>query len=266
MTAASNDRLPRHGRIAGLILSLAMATSLPAFGQGDVDFVVGLSLGNTTLEFDEKLDADTAFPSYAVFASAGIGNVFATLSWSDSISSQNISEEDELGEASRSDLDLTLGYRFNEHWSAFIGYKDGSTDIDFLVRDTDIVQQEYYREQGFYAGGSYSWRFQRAGTLSFTAAYIRFDSDLRFTEGFEEEEEEEEEDELPEFDDLEGTFSGDADGYSVGVTWVMPIGDRLAFRALYKINHYELEVEDDGLLFKPEQELRYLQLGLLYAF
>ena len=250
----------RQARRVLVLLVLAM----PAGAQNEIDFVVGLSLGNTTLEFEEKLDANTAFPSYAVFASAAKGNAFATLTWSDSVGSENISEEDELGDANRNDLDVTLGYRLNDNWAAFVGYKDGETDIEFRVRDSDIVQNEFYREQGFYVGGSYSWRFQRAGSLSLTAAYIRFDSDLKFTEGAEEEEDEE--DEPTEFDDLEGTFSGDADGYSVGVTWVMPLTERLAFRTLYKINHYELDVESDGLLFEPDQELRYFQIGVLYAF
>ena len=249
-------------------LALTSLFALPSFGA-EVDVVVGLSLGSTTMEFEEKLDANVGFPSYAVFGSASVGNAFATVTWSDSVGGENISEEDELGDANRSDLDVTLGYRLNENWAVFAGYKDGETDIRFRVRDTDIVQDEFYREDGFYLGGSYSWRFQRAGTLSFSAAYIRFDSDLRFTEGFEEEEEqeeEEEENEPLEFDDLEGTFSGDADGYSVGVTWVMPLSERLAFRTLFKINSYELEVESDGLRFQPDQEFRYFQIGLLYAF
>ena len=197
-------------------------------------------------------------------ASAGIGNAFATISWSDSLGSENVSEEDELGDANRSDLDLTLGYRFNRNWAAFVGYKDGETDIEFRVRDSDIVQNEYYREEGFFVGGSYSLHFKRAGVLSLTAAYILFDSDLRFTMGAEEEGDDE--DEPPEFDDLEGTFSGDADGFSAGVTWVIPLSEKLAFRTFYKINRYELEVESDGMVFKPDQELRYFQIGLLYAF
>lgn len=249
-----------------IVLLFGGFSVLPSLAA-DVDVVVGISLGSTTMEFEEKLDANVGFPSYAVFGSASLGNTFATVTWSDSVGSENISEEDELGDANRTDLDITLGYRFNDNWAVFAGYKDGETDIRFRVRDTDIVQDEFYREDGFYLGGSYSWRFQRAGTLSFSAAYIRFDSDLRFTEGFEEEgEEEEEEEEALEFDDLEGTFSGDADGYSVGVTWVMPLSERLAFRTLFKINSYELEVESEGLRFQPDQEFRYFQIGLLYAF
>lgn len=242
----------------------ALALSPPGVCADNIDFIVGLSLGNTTLEFEEKLDANTGFPSYAVFGSASINNAFATITWSDSVGSENISEEDELGDANRRDLDVTLGYRFNQSWAAFVGYKDGKTDIEFRVRDTDIVQNEFYREEGFYAGGNYSWRFDRAGTLSLSAAYIRFDSDLRFTEGFEEEGDDEEE-EL-EFDDLEGSFSGDADGYSVGITWVMPLTEHFAFRTLFRINRYDLEVDSEGFLFNPEQELRYFQIGALYAF
>ena len=194
---------------------------------------------------------------------------YANLSFADAFGTSNISEEDEIGTASRTDLDLTFGYRFNGNWTGFLGYRDGRTEIDFQVRDTDIFQEEYYREDGFYIGASYAITFQQAGTLSFNAALIDFDSDLRFTAGVEDDEEEDDEEEdieAVEFDDLEGRFSGSSSGFSVGVSWVMPIANQFAFRALYKLNDYDLEVASDDGLFEPDQQLRYLEVGLLYAF
>ena len=253
------------GRAAALAAAALVASHETTADEGGVDFVVGLSAASTKLSFDEKLDSDTSFPSYAVFGSMSAGKAYAAVSYFDSIGSENISEEDELGDANRSDLDLTVGYRFTDSWTGFIGYKDGETDIEFRVRDSDIVQNEYYREDGFYAGASYSLRFKNAGALNFTAAYIRFDSDLRFTEGVEGDDDEGEE-EAPEFDDLEGTFSGDADGFSLGVSWVMPLTQHVAFRTLYKINDYQLEVDAEGMRFEPDQRLSYFEIGLLYAF
>ena len=137
-----------------------------------INWVVGASWGLTTLGFDEKLDADTTFDMYHLSVASSIGRAYAGINYSDSIRSENISEEDELGSATRRDVDFTVGYRITDNWAAFIGYKDGRTDIDFTVRDSDVAQDERYAEKGFYIGGSYSHQFSSAGTLSFTAAYI----------------------------------------------------------------------------------------------
>lgn len=245
-----------------------MTGTVGAAERSGPSFVAGAGLGSTELRFDEKLDADTGFTSYTLFGSAALGKFYATLLYGDSIESENVSEEDELGEASRTDLDLTIGYRIGRGWTLFGGYKRGETAIDFRVRDTDIEQRERYREDGFYVGASYAWRFERAGSLSLTLAYIAFETDLRFTAGFDEEDEEdgEDEEEALEFDDLEGTFSGDSDGYSAGIGWVMPLGSRLAFRTQLKVNAFDLEVVHEGRTFRPDQRLTYFDVGLLYAF
>jgi hypothetical protein len=204
---------------------------------------------------------------WQVFGSALYRDLYASVSYADTISDENVSEEDETGDVSRKDFDLTLGYRISDSWTGFVGYKDGETSLDLRVRDTDVSQDEYYREDGFFAGLTYSHPIRNAGTLNFTAAYILFDSDLKFTEGFEDDEEEEdEEDEELEFDDLEGKYSGDATGYSIGVSWVIPVGTNFAFRAQYKLNQYDLEVKAEGKRFEPEQRLVYFDVGLVYLF
>ncbi len=250
---------------AGLLV--LMTTPVRAAEEAGVewDIVGGVGLGVTELKFTEKLDADPSFNTYQFFGSIGYDKAYATLNYADTLSDENVSEEDEIGEASRKDIDLTFGYRLTDHWTVFAGYKDGETELDLRVRDTDIVQNEYYREDGWYAGVSRAFRLGRAGTINLSAAYIKFDSDLRFTEGVEDDEEEEE-DEPTEFDDLEGKYSGDSDGYSVGVSWVIPVGQKAAVRAQYKINDYDLEVRADGQKFTPDQRLSYFDLTLLYAF
>jgi hypothetical protein len=251
--------------MAAVLLGAAASGAAASDDGLPVAWVTGLSVGVTELSFEEKLDADVSFNTYTLFGSVSLGDAYVSLAFADSLNEQNISEEDEIGEASRTDLDLNLGYRLTDAWTLFLGYKDGETDIDFRVRDSDIVQDEYYREEGFYGGATYSWRLGEAGTVSFTLAYIAFDSDLRFTEGFEDDEEEED-GEPVEFDDLEGTFAGDAEGFSAGVSWVIPLGERLAFRTQYRINQYDLEVDTDAGRFEPDQRLGYFDVGLLYAF
>lgn len=256
---------------AAVLLSVGLCATTQSFGAVNqpIKFVGGLAWGFTELTFNEKLDADTAFNTVTATGAVSRGKLYSSLALSTSVATENISEEDELGSARRSDIDLNFGYRANRNWALFAGYRAGSTDIDFTIRDTDIQQEEFYREDGFFAGASYTLPLGRPGNLSFTFAYTRYNTDLQFTAGFEEESEEEEEEEADEpieFDDLEGRYSGSSDGVSAGINWVVPLGKSLAMRAQYKVNIYNLDVNVDGLRFRPAQRLVYFNLGLLYAF
>lgn len=269
MTTTLSNRLRLPVLTAALVAMGSVHAESEDSKARDLSFVAGIGFGVTQLKFTEKLDADPSFNAYQLFGSVGYDRWYASLNFADSVGDENVSEEDELGEASRRDIDLTFGYRITDHWTAFVGYKDGETELNLTVRDTDIVQNEYYREEGWFAGISRAFRLGRAGTINLSAAYIRFDTDLRFTEGFDGEEEDDDEEELEEpleFDDLEGRSSGDSDGYSIGVSWVIPIAQKAAVRAQYKINNYDLEVRAQGQRFTPSQRLNYFDLTLLYAF
>lgn len=238
--------------------------------EAPVRFIGGLSWGFTELTFDEKLDADVAFNTLTATGALSRGKIYSSLSLSGSLATENISEEDEIGTARRADIDLTFGYRTDGRWSVFGGYRAGSTDIDFTIRDTTINQSEFYRENGVFAGVSYSHSLGRSGSLSISAAFSRYETDLKFTAGFDEEEDEEEQEseaeEAIEFDDIEGRNSGKANGISLGLSWVVPLEKSIALNAQYKINLYDLEVRTDDNVFKPVQRLVYFNLGLLYVF
>lgn len=258
---------PRRAPSATALALLAPALLSAAARADDPQLyrLIGAGLGSTRLAFDEKLDADVSFPTYQLFGSIGYGRAYASLTWADSLADENVSEEDEIGEASRQDLDLTIGYRMSEAWTLFLGYKDGETELDLRVRDTRLRQHEYYREDGLYGGVTYSVDLRRAGTLNFSLAYVRFDSDLKFTEGADEDDDDDAAEAL-EFDDLEGRASGTSDGFSAGISWVMPLAEDLAFRLQYKVNEYHLDVSSGGLTFEPDQRLSYFDAALMYAF
>ncbi|MEM7257796.1 MAG: hypothetical protein AAF404_10445, partial [Pseudomonadota bacterium] len=225
--------------------------------QPPVRVVGGVAWGVTELTFDEKLDADVSFNTLTALGALSRGKFYSSLAVSSALATENISEEDEIGTAARWDIDLNFGYRANSKWSVFGGYRAGSSDIDFTVRDTDIRQSEFYREHGLFAGASYTHSFGRSGRLSMTAAISRYNTDLKFTAGQDEdnedqgEEGEAEEDEAEEFDDLEGRNQGDGNGLSLGVSWVIPLEKSLALNAQYKINLYDLEVAVEDQVFKP---------------
>lgn len=254
---------------------MLLGCSLPVSALGEdgnswsPQWSVGLGVGQTELEFPEKLDADTTFGSYHALVGLRLGRFSTGLTYGDALTRETISEEDELGEGERRDIDLTAGWDLNDAWTLFIGYKDGKTDLDLQVRDTDITLRESYQEEGLYAGVAYRHTLGRAGTLSLSLAYIDLDTDLRFSSDSasdDEDEEDDDEGESLEFDDLEGRVSGDATGYSAALGWILPVGDRTAVRVQYKINQYDLEVRAEGRRFKPEQRLNFFDLTLIHVF
>ncbi len=246
-------------------VSLSISARSMAAGSPPVRYVGGIAWGFTELTFNEKLDADTAFNTLTATGGISRGKFYSSVAVSGSMSTENISEEDEIGSARRTDVDLNFGYRADANWAFFAGYRAGSTDIDFTIRDTETQQKEHYREDGLFAGVSYTIPLGRPGNLSFTLAYTRYNTDLKFTAGFEEDDDEDDE-EPTEFDDLEGEYSGESDGYSIGINWVVPLGKALAMRAQYKVNVYDLDLSVDGARYQPAQRLVYFNLGLLYAF
>ena len=199
--------------LAGLIWF--MSTEAWADVDSRIDYVGGIAFGYTNLEFDAKLDSSPSFQSLVLSGGLLFDNYFVNLSYADSVGNTTISEEEDTGDAGRSDLDLTLGYRINEQLNLFVGYKDSETDIDFKLRDDGTLRREFYRKDGWFAGATYNIPLKSAGTLSFNLGYVNLKTDDRFRAD-EEDDDDDDEPEATEFDDLSGRHSGDADGWSYG--------------------------------------------------
>ncbi|MFT4629826.1 MAG: hypothetical protein ACI9WC_003004 [Arenicella sp.] len=143
--------------IAGLILISPI--SMPAHSGEilqDARFIAGSSLGYANLSSAQKLGQDVNFPSMNLTVACAWKRWQLTLNGTFSLQDAGSSEED-TGDASREDLDLTLGYQLGDHWSLFGAYKDGSTDILFISRlESDGGASgratESYQQYGPYAG------------------------------------------------------------------------------------------------------------------
>lgn len=226
-----------------------------------IDWVGGLAIGYTSLEFDAKLDATPIFPSTIVNAAALYDDYFLMLSYGDSFGSNSVSEEEDVGDSNRTDLDITLGYRWNKSWNVYLGYKDSETDIEFRQRDTDIIRDEFYRKNGWFVGAAYRLHFEQSGTLSFSIGYIDLSTDNLFRADEDGDTEEE-----IEFDDLSGRQNGSADGWSYGISWLIPVNDKMFFNTTLKVNDYEETITADGNNFSADQKLTYFNTGILYLF
>jgi len=244
----------------------------------NIRVVTGLSLGYSDFSFPEKLDHNISFPSATLPIALTMGNWQISLNASSTLANAEIAEEEDIGKASRKDLDLTLGYRMTKNWSFFAGYKYGKTEMTFIPRDIDeetdqededeehstvALSHESYLQKGPFIGVSYSWQFEKAGSLSLSLAYASLDATNNFAANTDEEEEEE----LTEFDDLTGQVKGDTKGFSYGLSWTMPLSSNLLFQTRFKINDYQQAIVVEGDRFEDiDETFTTLQVGLAYVF
>ncbi|WP_299079455.1 outer membrane beta-barrel protein [uncultured Paraglaciecola sp.] len=256
----------------------------------NIRVVTGLSLGYSDFSFPEKLDHNISFPSANIPIALTTNNWQLSLNASSTLTDADIAEEEDIGKASRKDLDVTLGYRVDKNWSLFAGLKYGKTDMAFVPRDLDeeieedneldldeddgpdevdapdIVElsNESYSQKGPFIGVSYSWRFEKAGSLSVSLAYASLEATNQFSANTDDDDEE---DELPEFDDLSGRVKGDTKGFSYGLSWTMPLSSNLLFQTRFKINDYQQDIMVDGERFENiDETFTTLHIGLAYVF
>lgn len=250
-----------------LLMSVSATLQAQSF-MDDVRIVTGASLGYTDWDFPAKLDHDLGFPSGGLALAATKGKWQLALNGNWSLTDADVSEEEDVGDASRSDIDLTLGYQINSNWSAFAGYKTGETKISYISRedeDQGIFDSldESYKQEGPYVGGAYTWRFEKAGSLTISLAYAFLDATNEFranTDG-------EEPGENPEFDDLTGRVTGDTDGFGYGLTWTMPLSGNLLFQTKFKMNDYQQDITFEGNNFNNiDETYTSLMVGLAYVF
>ena len=247
-------------------------------GFNNIRVVTGLSLGYSDFSFPEKLDHKISFSSANIPIALTMSNWQLALNASSTLANADIAEEEDIGEASRKDLDLTLGYRVTKNWSLFAGFKYGKTDMSFVPRDFDEeideeekedheadtveLTNESYSQKGPFIGASYSWQFEKAGSLSVSLAYASLNATNNFSANTDEEEEE-----LAEFDDLTGQVKGETNGFSYGLSWTMPLSSNLLFQTRFKINDYQQDIVVDGERFENiDETFTTLHVGLAYVF
>ncbi len=250
------------------LLALVPAT---ASAQTTSRFFGGLEFGLSTYEFAQKLDQKVVFTTANATGGVAFGRYNFIASYAFSLDDAEVSEEDFTGDAERTDLDLIVSRQMTDQISLFAGYKDGETELRSLSREDEDDggprRSESFEQEGLFLGASYTWQFENAGRLSFSVAYADLDADNKFVSDEEVDDEDEDEDEPLEFDDISGTASGDADGFSYNLTWTMPLRSNLLFRSKLRINRYQQDIDFRGQKFKDiDENSEALLLGLVYVF
>jgi hypothetical protein len=267
----------RHSSRAG-ILTLAVAGSIAcsqAMAEPAIDWIAGAHISHKTHQLDQLLDSSLSFNVINLTGRAAYKDVYVAANVSQSLADADVSEEGEIGDASRTDYDLTVGWNIAPQWTLFGGYKGGETEIDFKVRDAVLEEAgagavaaftDSFEESGIFVGVGYGLSLGDAGQLSFSAAYADMDADNKLTATLDESDDMDDVD----FDDLSGTFSGDVSGYSVAAQWTMPLTDHLLYQALVRYNNYQQEIDDTvqgvKVRFDVDESFVEMGMGLLYIF
>ena len=256
--------------LAGLFLPITAVNAQEALEN--IRLVTGISLGYSSFSFPEKLDHDISFPSTNLALVTTMGRWQLALNGGLTLEDATISEEEDIGSASRKDLDLSIAYQASKSWAFFAGLKTGKTRMRFVERESEdegavVVINESYSQHGPFIGGSYSWQFEKAGRLSISLAYASLSATNNFAANTDDDEEEGEEQEELEFDDLTGRVKGDLTGLSYSIAWTMPLSSNLLFQTRLKLNDYQQDIKFRGANFNNiDENFTTLHVGLAYVF
>jgi len=222
-----------------LLLSSTLLFSQANYAAPTLHKFMAYEMGYGTYRFEEKLDHKIVFPVANITAGLAYQRFSYVLSLSGSLSDADVSEEEQIGNGARRDIDLTVGYQFNKMWSAFVGYKDGVSKISLATRIQGELfgnGDERYEQRGLFAGVNVNWAYKNAGKISLSVAYAKFDASNHFLQ-----------DELYdpnapdefEFDDVSGVASGTVTGFSYTLGYTLPIKGSLLFRTRLRLNSYQ---------------------------
>jgi hypothetical protein len=229
---------------------------------------VGLEFGYSTFQFDEKIDQKLIFQTLSLTAGFGSGPYNFLINYSSSLDSAEVSEEDFIGSADRSDIDLVMVRQFGKSFNIFAGYKTGETTLESFNREElddggAESRAESFEQEGPFLGFSANWAIEDAGRLSFSIAY----ADLNSTNRFVSDGDGADPDEAPEFDDITGTTQGKTTGLSYNLAWTMPLKGNWLFRSKIKVNRYKQNIEFQGVSFNGIKESSTsLLIGLIHVF
>jgi hypothetical protein len=261
-----------HSRIWWLvpIISFIPVSSALADKPVDLHFVGGMSLGYSSFDFPAKLDQKLTFPVYQVNGAVAYKKFYVVVNLADSIDDADVSEEEDVGDASRYDRDISLGYQVTPNWGVFVGYKTGKTSIDYSTRD-DVdaggsvpSREESYKQEGPFVGVSFAKKFAQAGKFTLSLAYADLDATNKFTRDVESDNEAAA---APEFDDLTGTVRGKSQGLSYGIRWSIPVSGNLLYYASYKVNDYKQDLTVDGEKYDNiDETISYFTTGIVFIY
>lgn len=262
---------PTISKSSKALFVICLVSQLLFFGLAEaasnIRKIAGVEFGYSTFQFDQKIDQTLVFSTASFTAGLGSGPYNFLLSYSASLDSAEVSEEEFIGNADRSDFDFIIVRQFGKSFSFFGGYKSGETRLDSFNRDgigsgADF-RTERFEQEGPFLGVSTNWVLEGAGRLSFSIAYAYLDSKNQFVSDGDGADE----GEAPEFDDITGTTHGKTVGLSYNFSWTLPLKGNWLFRSKLKINRYKQDIEFEGVSFgNINESSTALLIGVIRVF
>jgi hypothetical protein len=281
-------------------LALAFPQVAAAAGDG-ITWVPQIGFQYKQLEFKQDFtgpvtdngSVEADLPSVSLSLTALYNKFYVAVKYEDSLGDpsgySDVTFTNSETNVDREDLSVTFGYNVWGNGNIFVGYMVGETTLKptpicpsqdyyqgpppaehdctsswlfggdgnfafdaFLNGDPDYKQS--YKEDGVYLGGSYGWKVAQMGTLSVSLAYAKLDTVYKdnFTHG----------DSL-----VPGKFTGDADGFSLGLNWSAPLTSRVGYYLDVRTQQYKMDSKDatgywSGVAVETEENILAFTAGI----
>jgi len=249
------------------ISSLAMAAVLfihPVASFAEFSVVTSADVAYKTGKFalpgkDDSKPLKPIFKTLNVTLAAAYGNAYLAAAYE-----SPFSDHQELvfdsgfvfdDRFTRSDANLTVGYRVWPWMNVFGGYLHGKSELQRVQYLPSLVLDEFfifrYNETGPFAGLSLSHSFSRHGTLSFSVAYAKLDGKITY---------------------IRNGFglnfpTADTSGFSYSLLWIGQLDSTLSYRVGVKATRYELDFSKFSATFASVKEsYSSIFLGITKAF
>jgi hypothetical protein len=243
-----------------LVSIILLFISSPAAGKDSfwdrlswdqLSFSTAVSLNNKSLEFEvsDNLPVNPIFNTLDIALNSVVDKLYLSLSYGTSIDNASISSDQADLEFSRTDLNITAGYRFNESLSVFGGFLSGETQVEFIdVAEIPAVVffNEELTESGPFIGINYDYPM-RTGNISGSIAFARLEGEDKLTD-----------------DRGSNSDFGSTSGFSFGAKWSADFQKTLSYFVSVKRNQFRFG--SDGSGFKLDENFTIFSIGVMKYF
>ena len=245
--------------IVGVSAAFVVLTSFQSYAEEEWGVIGEVGTSNKDVEFS-TFDGSTG--TRAVFAFdvltldyAGTlyyQNFYTRLRLSRTIQDDTIFSNGGVINATREDLDLTVGYFLGAGFSGFIGYKraefEATSAVDGSTSEINSITK--FVDDGPFIGVSYSLPLQDS-SFSFSFAYADMDGEIRRNTAI-----------------VSQSTTGSTTGASYFASWSKPVSDSTTFIVSLNAVRYDFDDEKDGLGAdqSTEQSFDIISVGISHYF
>ncbi len=216
-----------------------------------LSFSTAVSLNNKSLKFEvgDNLPVNPVFNTLDIALNSAMDKLYLSLSYGTSIDNASISSGQADLEFSRTDLNITAGYRLNESLSVFGGFLSGETQVEFInvvVIPAVVFLDEELTESGPFIGINYDYPM-RTGNISGSIAFARLDGKDKLTDSL-------------------GSNSdfGSTSGFSFGAKWSADFQKTMSYFVSVKRNQFTFK--SDATNFKSDENFTIFSIGVTKYF